>query len=369
MLYKVNLVNSPAQRVSFEPAEPPCPSHLVVPAHLVERPRDRDHDSDTERVFFGGIFKATSGDGLVLLQFLDLRRMGERHRPAPALEWTGVLTHFVCNQISGQLFRLPDIEGTKRTAPCSETGILTQSKRPHQPPARYAVAALVGDRTLRFDMRRFFSETGEWDTLVGLPSPFPLARQMQCKDHEVVAFAGRLWWVDVSCGAISADPFSDRPDLHFVELPRGRVMTEQQERLRVLGRYRRIGVSEGRLRYAEVTQEEPLFLSSFVLDNDGSSWTLEHRVALRVDGVHSWQGHRPRIGVVDPMNSGVIHITIGYNALAVDMDKEKVLGCSTLDVSDDMDREKVLGSKESYALSFLGGDALELVVQSEQGMR
>ncbi|TVU19766.1 hypothetical protein EJB05_35937, partial [Eragrostis curvula] len=260
---------------------------------------------------------------------------GARHRSAR--ESTGVreepnLTRFVCNPVSGQLFRLPDIDGTKKTGFCWDTGILTQSKRPHQPASRYTVAALVGDPygwDRYFEMRRFFSETGEWDTLMGLPSPFPLARQMQCKDHEVVAFAGRLWWVDVSCGAISADPFSDRPDLHFVELPRGRVMTEQQEKLRVLARHRCIGVSEGRLHYAEVTQEEPFFLSSFVLDNDGSSWTLEHRVALShlwVDGVHSWQGHRPRIGVVDPMNSSVIHITIGYNALAVDMDKGEGAG-------------------------------------------
>jgi hypothetical protein len=45
----------------------------------------------------------------------------------------------------------------------------------------------------------------------------------------------------VGLGAISADPFSDQPELHFVDLPEGRV-TEPVDGMRVLGRYRRMGV-------------------------------------------------------------------------------------------------------------------------------
>jgi hypothetical protein len=166
---------------------------------------------------------------------------------------------------------------------------------------------------------------------VGLPAPFPFARPLQFEDHEVLAFAGRLWCVDLGWGALAADPFSDQPDFHFVELPKGRV-TAPVDGLRNLGRYRRMGISEGRLRYAEVSQEEPFVLSSFVLDNDGSSWTLEHHMALSQllePGVHPWQDDKPRIGVVDPLNSSFMHLTIGNIALAVDMGKE-VLGCSMI---------------------------------------
>jgi hypothetical protein len=94
-----------------------------------------------------------------------------------------------------------------------------------------------------------------------------------------------------------------------------------------------MGVSEGRLRYVEVSQEEPFVLSSFVLDNDEISWTLEHQMSLSpllANGVHPSQDDTLRIGVVDPLNSSVIHLTIGNIALALDMGKEEVLGCSML---------------------------------------
>ncbi|RLN28873.1 hypothetical protein C2845_PM05G35130 [Panicum miliaceum] len=247
---------------------------------------------------------------------------------------TGVLepevTRFVLNPLSGQMVRLPDIDGTKKTISCSGMGILTQSERPNRPPDRYAVAALNDDDDSGqqgFVMRRFLSETGKWEKLVALPSRLPLSRRMGI-NQEAVAFAGRLWWVDVSWGAISADPFSDRPDLRFVELPRESV-TEPMERAHDLGRYRRIGVSEGRLRYAEVSQQEPFLLRSFALDDTGNGWTLEHQVALSrlmVGECFEWKD-TPRIGVIDPLNARVMHLTISNLVLAVDMGREKALGC------------------------------------------
>jgi hypothetical protein len=331
MLYRAKVSDSPARRASFELTEPPCPSHLVVPAHLI----DLDPDS--------GPVMSTSGDGLVLLEFIDFARKANvvaRHRSAPTRELPGGfrgpdVTRFICNPISGQLFRLPDIDGTKKSLSWSKMGILTQSELPQQPPAMYAVTVLTEENDWgqqNFVMRRFLSHIGDWDKPVGFPSPFPFARPLQFKDHEVLAFAGRLWCVDLGWGALSADPFSDQPDFHFVELPKGRV-TAPVEGLRNLGRYRRMGISEGRLRYVEVSQEEPLIRSSFVLDNDKISWTLEHQMSLSpllANGVHPSQDDTLRIGVVDPLNSSVIHLTIGNIALALDMGKEEVLGCSML---------------------------------------
>ncbi|KAL6841386.1 hypothetical protein ACP4OV_028904 [Aristida adscensionis] len=347
MLYEAKFVGSPAARASLQLAEPPGASHILVPSHLVAPPPSRpDAGRDDVHVLLSRGICATSGDGLVLLHYMDHRTAAPvvakpGSTPIRELANAGMLfdpdvTRFVCNPLSGQMVRLPDVDGTSKSMwSCFDIGILTQSERPHQPPDRYAVAALspehgVGERT--FVLQRFLSQTSEWHKLDGLPSPLPLPlpRQFDLQDHEVVPFAGRLWWVDVSWGAVSADPFSDRPDLRFVELPRGSVTEPMDmQRLRSLGRYRRIGVSEGRLRYAEVSQEEPFVLSSFALQDDGNSWRLEHRLALSRLWAH-WQEDTPRIGVVDPLNAGVMHLTTGPTALAVDMGKEKLLKCSTI---------------------------------------
>jgi hypothetical protein len=108
------------------------------------------------------------------------------------------VTRFVCNPISGELFHLPDIDGTKKVPiPWHPHGLLTWSVHRHGPPDKYVVAELTMDgqgEEQSFVMRRFLSETGEWEKLVSLPSSLPFPRRINT-DHEVVAFAGRLYWV------------------------------------------------------------------------------------------------------------------------------------------------------------------------------
>uniref|UniRef100_M8BNP4 DUF1618 domain-containing protein n=1 Tax=Aegilops tauschii TaxID=37682 RepID=M8BNP4_AEGTA len=105
------------------------------------------------------------------------------------------------------LYRLPDLDGTKRTSACRHLGLLTQSQGGDGSPDRYAVAEMftVGAREEGeggFVMRRFLSETGKWDKVTGLPSPLPAGRKMDI-GNAVVAFGDRLWWIDDSWGAIS----------------------------------------------------------------------------------------------------------------------------------------------------------------------
>ncbi|EMS54001.1 hypothetical protein TRIUR3_27623 [Triticum urartu] len=151
---------------------------------------------------------------------------------------------------------------------------------------------------------------------------------------------------------VSADPFSDRPELSFVELPRGSVLPAGAQEDQALGlgsmlpdadsilcwrkapvRYRRVGVSEGRLRYVEVSREEPFLLSSFALDDEGSGWTLEHRVAL---SKHLPEGKTPQIGLLDPLNANVVYLMVDEQTIiVVDMDRKEVTGSylSNVDVS------------------------------------
>uniref|UniRef100_A0A0D9ZW82 DUF1618 domain-containing protein n=1 Tax=Oryza glumipatula TaxID=40148 RepID=A0A0D9ZW82_9ORYZ len=339
MVEKYVAVGSPERRVSLRLAEPPCGSRLIAPAHLVGyAPRVPDPDTDELNAFFAGFVKAASGDGLLLLTFMEVTGTaplvpgGGGWRALTGISIDPDMTRFVCNPISGELFGLPDIDGTKRprgspTSASSPNPNARTGRRTGMP--EDSVGYRGGDE--RFAMRRFLSQTGKWDKLVGLPSSLPLhRRRMNTSTQEVVAFAGRLWWVDLSWGALSADPFSDRPELRFVELPRGSVTQPMEKERRELCRFRRVGVSEGRLRYAEVSQEEPFVLSSFALDDDGGGWTLEHRVALRRLWPHDQNlcKNTPQIAAIDPLNAGCMHLVVGRQVVSIDMDNGDLLGCT-----------------------------------------
>ncbi|GJM88849.1 hypothetical protein PR202_ga05421 [Eleusine coracana subsp. coracana] len=291
----VRFIDSPAPRAFLEVAEPPSLSNLLVPVHFIN-PKPR---IGSDRASLGHPRRQDP--------------LRERRRPPPTpvredgpatvadaakaraapkgelfrIEIDPDITRCVCNPLSGEMFRLPDMDGTKKVRRWHAQGLLTQSDRGDGPPDRFAVAELSvqGEGNERsFVMRRFFLETGEWDKLVGWPSPLPRPRRMDI-DHDVLAFAGRLWWLDLTWGAVCADPFSDRPELRFVELPWGSVRPVPgpgpwTKYPPAQGTYRRMGVSEGKLRYVEVSEKEPFILCSFTLDDDYSGWMLEHQVAL-----------------------------------------------------------------------------------------
>uniref|UniRef100_A0A0E0DSQ9 DUF1618 domain-containing protein n=1 Tax=Oryza meridionalis TaxID=40149 RepID=A0A0E0DSQ9_9ORYZ len=334
---------------------PPCVSYLTFAASFVD-PRLR-HDAESE--MFGTVstdVRATSGDGLVLVRFYDSRNhlptVGSRGGE-PMREWTldGVdrdpeVTRFVCNPLSGEMYRLPDLDGTKKTSRYLHFGLLTQSDAGQGPPARYAVAELDGNREedgQGWLVRRFLSDSGEWDKLVGMPSPLPARRTVDI-DQEVVAFGDRLWWVDASWGAVTVDPFSDRPELRFVELPKESVLSDLEDvvMLRELGKYRRMGVSEGKLRYVEVSWGRQFLIRSFSLadaDEGGDSWTLEHEVAfgpIWKDEHHASVplGGMPRIGAIDPLNANIVHLIVGDQMLSIDMIKERAIDSSRLGCAD-----------------------------------
>ncbi|KAM0867148.1 hypothetical protein ACQ4PT_042152 [Festuca glaucescens] len=230
-------------------------------------------------------------------------------------------------------------------------GVLTQADRGHGPPDRFAVAELQGNTMLRF-----LSDTaGDWEVTLTAPCKLPLARRVFFErgnhDQEAFAFGGQLWWVDLTWGAILADAFSEQPEPRFVELPRGSVLParstvptgrvlrtiEEGDALRrcALGRYRRMGVSEGRLRYVEVWDREPFMLSLFSLNDEGSAWKLEHRVVLSrlwVDGDHPWlplpEKTTPQIVALDPLNGDLIYLMVGTHIVVLDMNREEVIGSS-----------------------------------------
>ncbi|XP_040380430.1 uncharacterized protein LOC102717157 [Oryza brachyantha] len=333
-------------RATFRLAEPPRASQLLIPVDAISAP-----DSQNRGIHAKGesicavVEEATSDDGLILLRAIVVQAQLPASAQATAPNFPGssrllghedekTVARVVCNPLSGQLILLPDIEGTRKGSPglVGYAGLLTPADRWDGPPDRYVVAEVSGDD---FVMHRFLSETGRWDAMQGFLSPLPAARPIVV-DQPVVAFGGRLWWIDLAWGAVSVDPFADEPDFRFVELPSGRVLpasnkmsNERRRRKVILSRHRRIGVSEGRLRYVEVSEGDPFVLSSFVLDEEGSCWTMQHCTALLSEGAPFPQ--MPGIGCINPLNSHLVYIMVGRIVFGVDMEKGMAIGRSVLD--------------------------------------
>uniref|UniRef100_M8C2P2 DUF1618 domain-containing protein n=1 Tax=Aegilops tauschii TaxID=37682 RepID=M8C2P2_AEGTA len=102
-------------------------------------------------------------------------------------------------------------------------GLLTQADRGLgcRLPDRSAVADFVFNGST---LARFLSDKGKWKmVMMGSPGGPLLPREMEM-NQETVAFGGHLWWVDLTLGAVSIDPFADRPEICFVELPSGSVL-------------------------------------------------------------------------------------------------------------------------------------------------
>ncbi|KAF6990583.1 hypothetical protein CFC21_007752 [Triticum aestivum] len=346
-LTNVDKSGAPAPGATLHLDAPPFVTGLTVPAHFIH-PRPLP---DPATGVFGSVpghVAAVSSDGLLLVRFwesrfqFDVPATGESMLCAirdmsffTGMDINPEVTRFVCNPLSGELYRLPDLDGTKRTTMYQHLGLLTQSQGGHGPPDRYAVAEMftIGGREDEesFVLRRFLSETGKWEKLLGLPSPLPAGRRMHI-DSAVVPFGDRLWWIDESWGAISVDPLSERPELRFIPLPRGSVLPDLEGVvfMRKLQRYRRMGESEGKMRYIEVSKKKPYVVSSFSLDDGGSSWTLDHEVAFTTIWDDEPLKEMPAIGAIDPLNSHVVYLVCGNQLLGVDMEKEKITGSSRL---------------------------------------
>uniref|UniRef100_A0ACD5T9N8 Uncharacterized protein n=1 Tax=Avena sativa TaxID=4498 RepID=A0ACD5T9N8_AVESA len=300
--------------------------------------------------FAAASVRATSSDGLLLLDLAETchcppARPGVResldsamlHQMAAAGATAELdVTRFVCNPLSGQLFRLPvpDMDVAHRS---TAFGLLTQSGSSHGPPDRFVVAQLcLRERDSGLVVRRFLSEAGEWDERLPVPCFFPsrmprwLPFQMHTS-HDVLAFGDRLWWFDVTWGAFSVDPFSDRPEIRFIELPQGSVLSdiEISEKM-LLGKRRLMGVSEGKLRYIELsTEKEPFMIRSFSLDEEGCCWKLTRasRITLVLPNkAKPHADHLPWLVAIDPFNANILYFDFGHTVFSMDNATRKVVG-------------------------------------------
>jgi hypothetical protein len=176
--------------------------------------------------------------------------------------------------------------------------------------------------------------------------------------HGVVAHDGMLcWhcWVDVAYGILWCNPFDENPGLRLVPLPNGCAMPGTANRVyfsRLLDKRRCVRLSEGKLRYIQITatglshnlatMNDPpdnptvsMWTLKALADMDaGDPWTPEYQVAF----TDIWNHHKyiaaglprgkvPNLALVDPNNHYVIYFFHEKSLFAWDVIAAELVSC------------------------------------------
>ncbi|KAK3147448.1 hypothetical protein QOZ80_3BG0282490 [Eleusine coracana subsp. coracana] len=183
-----------------------------------------------------------------------------------------------------------------------------------------------------------FSDVGEWVTKsVRYPvPPRPSAA------NGVVSHNGRLWWVDLSWGLITCDPFADAPVLTFVPLPPGKAL-EYNEACGILDKYRAIRVSAGKLRFVDMYRNRDnrgaLKVSVWTLaDPDATEWTLEHEASFADiwdDPTYKAAGlpnKIPVLALIHPKEPDIVYFFLEEYLIGMDLRSHSIIGCEVYEL-------------------------------------
>ncbi|XP_071684254.1 uncharacterized protein [Lolium perenne] len=182
----------------------------------------------------------------------------------------------------------------------------------------------------------FSSEVGEWvEKHVHYPLP-PRPWAAIC----VLSHLGRLWWVDLSWGVITCDPFADEPVLGFIPLPAERVL-KCREGWGIADKYRCVGVSGANLRFVDMYPRSGCApnvavwtLAVWTLpDADSMEWTLEQEARFtEIWADESYQATGlpnkiPVLALIHPRNPDVVYFFLEEHLFGVDVRARKVVEC------------------------------------------
>ena len=184
----------------------------------------------------------------------------------------------------------------------------------------------------------FSTEVGEW---VEKPVHYPLPPR-PLSPICVVSHHGRLWWVDLSWGVITCDPFADAPVLSFVPLPPRKALKYGVD-CAVLDKYRRVAVSRGKLRFVDMYKNRSSFGSAQIsvwtlADPDSTEWTLEYEATFTEiwdDASYKAIGlprKIPVLALIHPTNPDVVYFFLDEHLLGVNVRARKVVECEVYEL-------------------------------------
>ncbi|GJN08634.1 hypothetical protein PR202_ga26576 [Eleusine coracana subsp. coracana] len=274
---------------------------------------------------------AADPSGLLLLHANQGRTRGPTIIDRPGDKYIGmdefVPGYFVLDAASASSLALPDPELINDQF---HLGLLLDPRGG----GHYMVAELAPIQGADYGLLFCFSsDVGEWvRKTVQYPYPdrwFP---------RGVLSHYGRLWWVDLSLGIITCDPFADEPVLAFVPLPPGKVI-QHNVNSDILDKYRDTRVSAGKLRFVDMYRNRDargaLKVSVWTLpDPDSTAWALEHEASfpdIWADQSYKATGlpeKAPEFALIHPKNPDVIYFFLEEHIFGVDMPARKVVECA-----------------------------------------
>ncbi|KAM0824495.1 hypothetical protein ACQ4PT_070161 [Festuca glaucescens] len=283
---------------------------------------------------------AADPSGLLLLQATLGRPWTREATLGPDGDYKSVMWHnslpryFLLDPAAASAFQLPDPD-----AAVMHQALLGLIASPAGG-GRYMVAELrplIGSD--KATLLCFSSETGKWvSKCVHYPLP---ARPLE--PINVLSHHGRLWWVDITWGVITSDPFADHPVLRFVPFPPGRVLGYGQAS-GVADIYRCVGVSAGKLRFVDTIYMGPIIggtpdISVWTLPGpDATEWTLEHQVSfgeIWADESYKATGlpvDIPALALIHPEDPDLVYFFLENHIFGVDVRARKVVDCKVYDL-------------------------------------
>jgi hypothetical protein len=273
---------------------------------------------------------AADPSGLLLLQ-ANLRCTPTREvidRPDhTGVSWKVINSrYFVLDATTGSAFHLPDPKATILHQ--AYLGLVVSPGGG----GHYMVVELqpmIGSKKAK--LLCFSSEVGEWvEKRVHYPlEPRPWAPICVLSHH------GRLWWVDLSWGVITCDPFADKPVLGFIPFPPDRVL-KCREAWGVTDIYRYVGVSDGKLRFVDTykgKRDRPTVSVWTLAGADSTEWTLEQEA--RFSEIWADESYKatglprkiPSLALIHPKNPAVVYFFLEEHLFGVDVRARKVVEC------------------------------------------
>ncbi|TVU09962.1 hypothetical protein EJB05_43461, partial [Eragrostis curvula] len=312
------------QQLSLDLAPPPRVSIVTVPWRVAPDP--------TTGANFPAFRAADPSAGLLLLVTTQGtlaaagRTMGDDSSGHPTHVDHDVMlpAYFVCDLASATASRLPEPD-----VPVSyhRNQALTAT-----PGGHYMVAHLghIDDAAAdHATLLCFWSDTNEWvEKTLPLLHDGPLPRKFGPSDC-AITHDSRLWWVDLSRGILTCDPFADQPQMRFLPFPPGKSLPPPKR----IDKYRCVKVSAGKLRFLDIDRRADK-VTMWTLQANQQEWVLEHQLSfqhLRADDSYKAAGLEedsdPVLAFVHPTNPDVVYFFLEENLVAVDMRAIKVVDC------------------------------------------